>query len=125
VKLRTFETADTDKVLQLVNAYAFSDGPMHESDLAMAGLFPEGFIVAEVEGHIVGFVMGYFRDFPAEVPENWGVSSVGHIEILAVDSHYRTRGVGTALIQESLRVFKQAGADMVTLHCPADAQQAP
>lgn len=124
MRLRVFETADTGRVLQLVNTNTFFDGPMHESDLVIAKSFPEGLIVAEVEGRIVGFVMGYLRDFPDELLENWGVSSVGHIEILAVDPRYRRQGVGTALIRESLRVFKQAGAGMVTLHCPAAAEEA-
>jgi ribosomal protein S18 acetylase RimI-like enzyme len=124
LKIRAFETDDTESVLQLANTYAFFDGPMHESDLAISGSFPDGFLIAEDEGHIVGFVMGYLRDFPADVLENWGVSTVGHIEILVVAPPYRERGIATALMKNILDVFKRAGAEMVTLHCPVSAREA-
>jgi len=124
LKLRAFETRDTAAVIDLANKHALFDAPISEADLAITRSFPDGFIVAEEGGQIVGFVLGYLRDVPTEVLEHWRASKGGHVELLAVDSRYRNGGVGTALMNELLRVFKLAGADFVTLHCPAEAKEA-
>jgi ribosomal protein S18 acetylase RimI-like enzyme len=124
LKLRAFETRDSTAVIELANKYALFGAPISEADLAIARSFPNGFIVAEDSGRIVGFVLGYIRDIPVHVLEHWGASNVGHVELLAVDPSHRNQGLATALLNELLRVFKLAGVDFVTLHCPAKAKEA-
>jgi len=46
VKIRQFEQSDTGIVIQLVNDFAFFDGPTTEEDLKITHAFPKGFIVA-------------------------------------------------------------------------------
>lgn len=86
--------------------------------------FPQGFLVAEEETTIIGFVYGYFRDVPTEVLANWNVSKVATIELLAVSPDYRNQGTGTALLERLLEIFKEAGTDLVGLHCPVQANDA-
>jgi len=124
LRLRVFKTEDTSRVLQLANAYAAFDGTTSEADLVITKFFPNGFWVAEEDDKVVGFAYGYFKDVPGEVLALWGVSKVGEIALMAVDTSYRNKGIGTALLHKLLEEFKKAGADLVTLHCPAEAVEA-
>ena len=121
MQIRQFEEWDTAKVIQLANDHAFFDGPIHEDDLKITHAFPEGFLVAEDNDEVVGFAYGYFKDIPSEVLANWGVSKVAAIELLVVDPMHRNQGVGTALLEHLLLIFRQAGTDLIGLHCPVQA----
>jgi ribosomal-protein-alanine N-acetyltransferase len=60
---------------------------------------PEGFIVAEVDEKVVGYLIGTLR---------WGAS--GHIMAIGVYPEYRKRGVGTALMVQILDILRMRGA---------------
>ena len=122
--IRQFEEDDTETIIQLANNYAFFDGPISERDLEITKPFPEGFLVAEEETRIIGFVYGYFREVPVEVLTNWGMTKVATIELLVVDPHYRKQGVGTELLDRLIGVLRDAGAELIGLHCPAEAVEA-
>jgi ribosomal protein S18 acetylase RimI-like enzyme len=124
VILRNFQDSDTNAVLELANQFAAFDGKTSEADLAITGYFPNGFLVAEDRGSIVGFVYGYFRDIPGEVLERWGTNKVGHVALMAVEPGHRRKGVGTSLLRKLLTAFKEAGADLVLLDCPSQATDA-
>jgi len=123
-KLRLFKTEDTGRVLQLANAYAAFDMSIDEADLSMAKSFPNGFWIAEEDDRVVGVAYGYFRDVPPEVLERWEASKAGYVALMAVDESYRRRGIGGALLKRLLEEFRKAGADVVTVHCPAEAIEA-
>ena len=125
MSIRPFKKEDTPSVLELANAFAAFDGTTSEADLAITGYFPDGFLVAEDdEGRVVGFVYGFFRDVPGQVLEKWKASKVGQVELMAVHPAYRGRGIGKSLLSKLLQRFKDAGADMVLLNCPATATEA-
>lgn len=122
--IRQFHQNDTYAILQLANSLAFFDGPLHEEDLTITHAFPEGFIVAEENERIIGFVYGYFRDVPKGVLDNWKVSKVATIELLVVDKEYEKQGIGTLLLKNLIEVLKQEGADLMGLTCPVQAKTA-
>lgn len=122
--IRQFETKDTDAVIQLANKYAFFDGSISEENLSVTSAFTQGFIVAEENKRIVGFIYGYFKDVPAEVLANWGVAKVATIELLVVDPQYRDHGIGTGLLNQLIEVFRKAGTGLIGLHCPVSAIEA-
>ena len=124
MRIRQFGKRDINAIIKLANDHAFFDGPTHESDLEVTYEFPQGFLVAEDDDTIIGFVYGYFRDVPTEVLANWNASKVATIELLAVDPDYRHQGTGTALLERLLEIFKEAGTDLVGLHCPVQANDA-
>lgn len=76
---------------------------------------PEGFLVAEVDGKIAGYVMSRVE---------WGSSKIdtlrlrrlGHIVSIAVLPEYRRRGIGRALMREVLNALRRVyGCDEVYL----------
>jgi ribosomal protein S18 acetylase RimI-like enzyme len=69
---------------------------------------PEGSVVAEVDGEVVGFMLGDIRsgEFGIEEKSGW-------IEVLGVDPAVAGRGVGRALGDEMLARYRKAGVDVV------------
>ena len=124
VRIRTFEKGDVKSVLELANTYASFDGKTSEADLAITEYFRNGFLVAEDRGRIVGFAYGYFRDVPQTVLENWKAKKVGYVQLMAVAPDHRRKGIGKSLLTKLLDEFKNAGADLVLLDCPAEAVEA-
>lgn len=59
---------------------------------------PEGFLVTEVNGIIIGFVVG-LQSGPKE----------GRVFSLAVDPRFRNMGIGTSLMKRVLEVFRENG----------------
>lgn len=76
-------------------------------------LHPNGFLVAELEEKIVGYVIGFLR---------WGAT--GHILALAVDPPYRRRGIGSTLMADILERLRREGGKDVRLEVRASNQTA-
>lgn len=70
----------------------------------LRSMYPDTFLIAEYNGGIVGYVIGAVR---------WG--NVGHILAIGVDPPYRRRGMGSALIRETLTRFRKKGASIARL----------
>jgi ribosomal protein S18 acetylase RimI-like enzyme len=66
---------------------------------------PDSSQVAEVEGHVVGFMLGEVRggEFGLEEPTGW-------VEFFGVDPSSREKGVGRGLIEALLSHFRSKGA---------------
>ena len=80
-------------------------------------IVPEGFLVAEVDGEVVGYVIANLR----KTQEG---SEEGHILAVAVDPAYRRRRVGTALMEQIKGVFKDRGVDQLSLEVKESNREA-
>ncbi|HEX5758658.1 MAG TPA: GNAT family N-acetyltransferase [Thermoanaerobaculia bacterium] len=69
---------------------------------------PEASQVAEVDGKVVGFMLGEVRsgEFGLEEPTGW-------IEVLGVDPAFRSRAIGRRLAESILAHFRKQGAASV------------
>ena len=69
---------------------------------------PEGSIVAESDGRVVGFMLGDVRagEFGIEEPSGW-------IEVIGVDPDHGGRGVGRALGEAMLDGYRARGVSRV------------
>jgi ribosomal protein S18 acetylase RimI-like enzyme len=69
---------------------------------------PEGSMVAEVDGQVIGFMLGEVRsgEFGLEEPTGW-------IEVLGVDPDHRGKAVGRKMADAMLEHFRARGAKSV------------
>lgn len=69
---------------------------------------PEGCLVAESDGRVVGYMMGLVRtgEFGFNDPTGW-------IEVLGVDPDFRGKAVGRKLAESLIEHFRQRGAACV------------
>jgi len=63
-------------------------------------------VVAEIEGHVIGFALGHKR-FSV-----WD-SNLGHLEWLAVSREYQRKGIGTALCREMIARLEKMGVKRI------------
>ncbi len=61
-------------------------------------MYPDTFLVAELNGIIVGYVAGFLA-----------FEKTGRIFSLAVNPTYQKRGIGSHLIKEMINIFHEAG----------------
>lgn len=66
------------------------------------------FLVAELEGRIVGFITGEIRDF------EFGADPRGWVFAVSVDPKMRVKNIGTRLFEEICEIFRRAGIDKVS-----------
>ena len=102
IKIRNFEMPDIRRVME-IEGESFLDGD--------AGLYlelyeewPEGFLVAEKEDKVIGFVVVVLT------PEG-----EGRVFALAVDSRYRGGGVGRTLLKAAFAVLRKIKIGYVRL----------
>lgn len=74
---------------------------------------PDLFVVAEEGGEIVGYAIGEIREIMFSGVSH--ISKVGHILNIAVEKGQRKGGVGTLLMGEIGRRFRDSNASRVTL----------
>jgi len=86
--------------------------PEHYSDYfyyEILAEFPETFLVAEVDGAIVGYVMCRI-EYGFSHLKKLGLARKGHIVSIAVSEQHRGRGVGTMLVKVSQDAMVQKTA---------------
>ncbi|MDG6909947.1 MAG: GNAT family N-acetyltransferase [Nitrososphaerota archaeon] len=86
--------------------------PEHYSDYfyyEILAEFPEAFLVAELGGAIVGYVMARI-EYGFSHLKRLGLSRKGHIVSIAVSEQHRGRGVATLLMQKAQDAMAAKGA---------------
>lgn len=73
----------------------------------LSGIDPQLARVAEVNGQVVGFMIGEIRSWEFRQPPT------GWITALAVDPEYQRQGIGRRLLAEMLDYFRDKGIEIV------------
>ena len=101
IKIRRYRPGDTPQVREIENSSLKFVTPFSLLS-RFYEIIPEGFLVAEIHGKIVGYVIGNMQN-----------ESEGHILAIAVDPRHRKQGIGTALIKAIGEMLKKHGANKV------------
>jgi N-acetylglutamate synthase-like GNAT family acetyltransferase len=105
VLIRDFQLTDRDEIVEILklnNQYGFPevDGP--EAMKRVKACSAAVFLVCEIDGRVVGVVRGNYDGSRAIVHQ------------LSVHPAYQRRGIGTALVNEIVKRFRQMGAPTVS-----------
>ncbi len=103
VIVRPFILSDLQRITQIEAASFPVDAFSTSEFLRLYTAYPDEFLVADIDGEVVGYVAGSVRrDF-------------GEIESLAVDQRLRGRGIGSMLTRRLLARFQQMGLERCVL----------
>ena len=107
VKIRVLDENDLDAVVGIDKRVVGKERrDFWKRKIAYAGIYPRPALVAEIEGKVVGFILGYVSGWEFGVPD-----TIGWIDTLGVDPAYQRRGIGKALFNELLEIFKRSGRE--------------
>jgi len=107
VKIRVLDESDLDAVVKIdKNVLGKERRAFWKRKIAYAGIYPRPALVAEFEEKVVGFILGYVSGWEFGVPD-----TVGWIDTLGVDPAYQRRGIGRALFNELIEIFKRSGRE--------------
>ena len=99
--------------LELANfdKYLIKDWPLSdEGKQYFESAIKEGFvIVAEIEGNVVGYLLGEVSDIP------YYDFKIAELCNMCIDSNYRKQGIGNALYKEFERAFREQGITHFTV----------
>jgi len=102
IRIRNFETADIGRVME-IDEEAFLEGDANLY-IELYKEWPEGFIVAERNERVIGF------EILILTPEE-----EGRVFALAVDSRFRGKGVGRALLKTGFNLLRKYKIGFVRL----------
>ena len=125
LKIRTVKMNDLDAIVELESsAFHMSEEMTHRDMIGRIENYPDTFLVAEVDGKVVGHVFGpvskeryirdelYFKNQPnnAQYPYQTILS-------LATNQDYRKQGIASALIEELCKIAQAQDRRAITLTC--------
>ncbi len=99
--LRTFREEDLGEVMR-INQLCLPENYSTYFFLDLSERFSKGFIVAEAEGKIIGYIMCRVEHGASDF-KRFSFTKKGHIVSIAVLAEYRRMGIGKALIVEALK----------------------
>lgn len=114
ILIRDLAEKDIEAVLDIDRKITGSSNPEYWGDKARVYLGRGGStcLAAEIEGRLVGFVLGEIRGW------EFGVPLSGWLEIVGVDPGCQGKGVGRELVDALCQRFLAAGVD--TVHTMVD-----
>ncbi len=110
VKIRTFSEEDLETIVEIDRKILGKSRLTYwkqQIDLSKSH-FPLSCLVAELEGNVVGFILGEVSGGQFNVPD-----TVGWISTIGVDPSYQHQGVARKLSQEFVRNLRSIGVSIV------------
>jgi GNAT superfamily N-acetyltransferase len=107
VKIRVLNENDLDAVVEIDKKILGRERrAFWKRKIAYADIYPRPALVAELEGKVVGFIMGYVSGWEFGVPD-----TIGWIDNLGVDPSYQRQGIGRTLFNALIENFKHTGIE--------------
>jgi len=110
VKIRALAYGDLDAIVEIDKEVLGKERPGYWSmkiELS-ENRSPMASLVAEVDGKVVGFILGDASGWEYGVPD-----TVGWIDTLGVHPRYRKKGIGRLLFNEMVANLRQVGVDTI------------
>jgi [ribosomal protein S18]-alanine N-acetyltransferase len=97
-----------DDIPSVINVNAVTL-PEHYSDYFYYEIlkdFPHTFLIAEMDGKVAGYIMCRM-EYGLSMTKRFGLAKKGHIISVAVMQEYRSKGIGTKLIQDAMEEIRK------------------
>ncbi len=107
MKIRSLNEDDLDAVVEIdrkILGKARRD--YWRRKIGYADIYPRPALVAEIDGKVVGFILGSVSGWEFGVPD-----TVGWIDTIGVDPDYQGRGVGKTLFKSLIENFRHTGKE--------------
>lgn len=114
--IRRFKESDLDRVIY-INRRCLPENYTPDFFLYHYREFPDGFLVAEIDGTVVGYIMTRIDRggiLPQPFSREFGKVK-GHVISLAVMPHARRRGIAESLMREAIQNIRSRGVKEVYL----------
>ena len=107
VKIRALGDEDLNAVVRIdKNIFGIERRGYWKRKIGYSDIFPRPALVAEIDGKVVGFILGFVSGWEFGVPD-----SVGWIDTVGVDPAYQRRGIGTSLFCKLVEALKCSGQE--------------
>ncbi len=107
VKIRVLSDNDLDAVVRIdKKIFGKERREFWKRKTAYSDIYPRPALVAEINGKVIGFILGFVSGWEFGVPD-----SVGWIDTVGVDPAYQRKGIAKLLFQELLKIFKHSGRE--------------
>lgn len=103
IVVRRFSITDLDNVLQIERSSFASDAYTESRFQSLYRRHPDGFLLAEMSGRVVGYVIGYIS------------RGTGQIDSIAIAPEFRKLGIGKMLVGTIVEKFQKEGVKVVRL----------
>lgn len=127
IKIRGVQPADLESVTNIEAAcFPASEAASCQAFQERIAAFPESFLVAETEGHLIGFINGCVTDSLVICDEffqstSHHIASGENLTVFGLDviPEYRNRGIAAKLMQQFIQLAQDSGRKRVILTCKA------
>ena len=127
INIRQVNRHDVDVCYRAESACYTSDGATREKILRRAELFPEGFLIAESEGRIIGFINSASTD-KEDITDEKLKDMVSHVKdgrnmvifSLAVLPEFQGNGISKQLMAKFIEVSRALGKEKILLICKSE-----
>lgn len=107
VKIRVLNENDLDAVVEIDKRVLGKERrTFWKRKIAYADIYPRPALVAELKGKVIGFILGYVSGWEFGVPD-----TIGWIDTIGVDPDYQRHGIGKALLNALIDIFKRSGIE--------------
>lgn len=107
IKIRVLSENDLDAVVKIDKKVVGKERrDFWKRKIVYTDIYPRPALVAELEGNVVGFIMGYVSGWEFGVPD-----TIGWIDTLGVDPSYQRQGIGKSLFRALIENFKHTGRE--------------
>ncbi len=110
VKIRSLTLKDLPAIIEIDRKVLGKPRPEYWKRKIEVSEFrpPLASLVAEIDGKVIGFILGDVSGWEFGVPDNTGM-----IETVGVDPAYQRRGIARLLTEELIRSFKLNGVQKI------------
>ena len=107
VKIRVLDENDLDAIVEIDKRVLGKERrAFWKRKIAYSGIYPRPALIAELEGKVVGFILGYVSGWEFGVPD-----CVGWIDTIAIDPAHQRNGIGKTLFSALMEIFRRSGCE--------------